>query len=441
MENTQVLVVGAGIAGLTAAYYLKEAGFHPVVIEKSNRVGGRMISDKIDGFTLDGGAQFLMESYPILNSLIDKVGLRQKYVLTSQYMGVVKGGKIHQTQRTKATSVVTGGVFSVPTWLNFMMRSFLLMNKTKKLDPDDYTTWSHYDDQDLESYSYAYFGKEVTDVIIDPLFESLFFQPIRDISKALGLMIIDSFFFRETKVTTALVDGIAILPECLGSQLDVRRNTTVQSVNTRSGRVEVETDQGTFTADRLILAAPATITRKLYQPQDDTEGELLATPYSSTLVVYFALDESYQVDPAIQQNYGVSISKMDRNNIAAFTVEASKERTRAVGGSLFANFLCHDAGTRMFDWEEDKIVQEVLADFEKYLPGAGKHLRFSKIYRWKDALAYSPIGRSKAVARYRKGLSPNTRVYLAGDYMGLACTEGAAETGRWAAYELIKNLR
>jgi oxygen-dependent protoporphyrinogen oxidase len=332
-------------------------------------------------------------------------------------------------------------VFSLPVWLNFMARSAVLMTQTLKLDPDDYTTWSQYDDQDLESYCYKYFGKQVTDVVIEPLFESLFFQPIRDISKALGLMIIDSFFFRKTKVTTALVDGIAILPQKLGSLLDVRNNTTVLSVKTGSAKVELETDQGTFKADRVVLAAPATIARNLYHPQDDTEGQLLATPYSTTVVVYFALNEGYPLDPKIQQDYGICISKQDRQHIASFTVEASKERTRAVGGSLYANFLGSQTGIKMYDWEDERIVKEILADFEKYLPGAGKHLRFSKLYRWKDALAYAPIGRSKAVTHYRKNLDPKTQVYMAGDYMGLACTEGAAETGRWAANELIKNIK
>lgn len=49
MMNGQVVVVGAGIAGLTAGYCLKQAGYHPILVEKSNRVDGRMITDFIDG--------------------------------------------------------------------------------------------------------------------------------------------------------------------------------------------------------------------------------------------------------------------------------------------------------------------------------------------------------------------------------------------------------
>ncbi len=52
MTNQRIVVVGAGIAGLTAAYLLKQKGHQPIVFEKSDRVGGRMITDVVNGFTI-----------------------------------------------------------------------------------------------------------------------------------------------------------------------------------------------------------------------------------------------------------------------------------------------------------------------------------------------------------------------------------------------------
>ena len=40
MKDPRIVVVGAGIAGLTAAYFLKQAGHHPIILEKSDRGGG-----------------------------------------------------------------------------------------------------------------------------------------------------------------------------------------------------------------------------------------------------------------------------------------------------------------------------------------------------------------------------------------------------------------
>ena len=63
-----VIVIGAGLAGLTAARYLQSAGIPTLVIESSERPGGRVKSDLIDGFTLDHGFQVFNPQYPNLKN-------------------------------------------------------------------------------------------------------------------------------------------------------------------------------------------------------------------------------------------------------------------------------------------------------------------------------------------------------------------------------------
>lgn len=59
----RVAVVGAGIAGLAAAYALQEAGLQVVVLEQADVVGGRMQTRSEQGFTWDCGAQFMMTGF------------------------------------------------------------------------------------------------------------------------------------------------------------------------------------------------------------------------------------------------------------------------------------------------------------------------------------------------------------------------------------------
>lgn len=54
------MVVGAGLAGLNAARTLRKAGLNPVVLEASDGVGGRVRTDKVDGFLLDRGFQIYL---------------------------------------------------------------------------------------------------------------------------------------------------------------------------------------------------------------------------------------------------------------------------------------------------------------------------------------------------------------------------------------------
>ena len=67
--HTEVLVVGAGLAGLNAAIYLEAAGVDVTVIESSDRAGGRVASDVIDGFICDRGFQLINAQYPALQEL------------------------------------------------------------------------------------------------------------------------------------------------------------------------------------------------------------------------------------------------------------------------------------------------------------------------------------------------------------------------------------
>jgi protoporphyrinogen oxidase len=76
-----VYIVGAGISGLIAAIELEKKGFSPIVIEASDRVGGRLKTDTIEDFPLDHSFQVLLEAYPMVKTYLDlKVLNLQKLV-------------------------------------------------------------------------------------------------------------------------------------------------------------------------------------------------------------------------------------------------------------------------------------------------------------------------------------------------------------------------
>ena len=68
-NKSEVLVVGAGLAGLNAAIALQNVGLEVVVLEASDRPGGRVTSDLIDGFICDRGFQLINSKYPALQEL------------------------------------------------------------------------------------------------------------------------------------------------------------------------------------------------------------------------------------------------------------------------------------------------------------------------------------------------------------------------------------
>ncbi|MSV85614.1 MAG: FAD-dependent oxidoreductase, partial [Actinobacteria bacterium] len=70
-DQCDVVVVGAGLAGLTAARTLTQAGRLVLLLEASDGVGGRVRTDQIDGFHVDRGFQVLLTAYPELERQLD----------------------------------------------------------------------------------------------------------------------------------------------------------------------------------------------------------------------------------------------------------------------------------------------------------------------------------------------------------------------------------
>jgi phytoene dehydrogenase-like protein len=75
-DRAEVVVVGAGLAGLAAATTLQRAGRDVVVLEASDGVGGRVRTDRVDGFLLDRGFQILLTGYPEVSRQLDVAALR-----------------------------------------------------------------------------------------------------------------------------------------------------------------------------------------------------------------------------------------------------------------------------------------------------------------------------------------------------------------------------
>jgi oxygen-dependent protoporphyrinogen oxidase len=222
----RIVVVGAGIAGLTAAYVLKKEGHDPIVLERSERVGGRMVTDVLNGYTIDYGAQFLMDKFPLLMKLIGRLGLNQELIETNQNIGIVRKGKIRRFCADDMLLPLKTGILSLPGWLRFGLLGYKFSTKIKSLPLNDITAWSDYDDMDAETWSNSYFGHEITNYVIEPPNNGFYFQSLRDISRVVPIVTTSLLFLRKARYTS-LRGGICVLPKRLASELDVRLSSPV----------------------------------------------------------------------------------------------------------------------------------------------------------------------------------------------------------------------
>src|SRR5437879_7899540 len=74
-RDADVIVIGGGIAGLGAAVRLKDRGLEPLVLEAESRVGGRMTTDRVNGFVVDRGVTLFGNAFGSMRALVKRLGL------------------------------------------------------------------------------------------------------------------------------------------------------------------------------------------------------------------------------------------------------------------------------------------------------------------------------------------------------------------------------
>jgi phytoene dehydrogenase-like protein len=117
-----VVIVGGGLAGLAAARRLDRAGVEWLLVEASDRLGGRVATDVIDGWRLDRGFQVLNTAYPRVPALVDIDALDMRY-FTSGVL-VRRGGELHRLENPlrdplKAPQTLTSGVGTLADRIKF----------------------------------------------------------------------------------------------------------------------------------------------------------------------------------------------------------------------------------------------------------------------------------------------------------------------------------
>jgi len=437
METTSrdVLVIGAGIAGLSAAYFIAKAGLSVTVLEASERVGGRMTTDKVDGFLIDRGAQFLSTEYFLLLSLAADLGLESYVRETSSWSGILRNGKICRTRADNPMHALTSGLLQLPAWARLGWRSWQLRNALSSLPLNDYSQWAEFDSESVSTWANRALHESVLEYVLEPMLHGFYFQEPESTSAALSMALL-GFGYRRGKTLT-LAGGIGMLPDALASRLDIVKNSPVTRIESGTEAVTVTTNGSTLKAKHVVLATPANEANNLYQAVDDVTRRLMATRYSQTINIAVMTDETFDLPDVVTDVYGVLIPRCERRSIVAIGIENNKNRNSFPKGQLLNIMLSNARACALMDMTDDVIAKSAIEEAESLFPLLSAHVVATRVYRWKAAEPYSNVGRAKDLRHYREAFHPLTqRVILTGDYMSMPFTEGAAESGRWAASQI-----
>ncbi len=258
-----VVVIGAGLAGLTAARTLAAAGLEVAVLEASDGVGGRVRTDVVDGYRLDRGFQILLTAYPELSRWLDLDALR----LASFDPGaeVRVDGRFHRVgdPRRRPADVLSTVRAPIGTWADKVRVLALAASVTRGPAAD---LLRRPDRSTLERLDDAGFGPLIIERFFRPLFAGIQLDPALEVSSRRFEIIL-----RMLAVGAAAVPalGMGAIPEQLAAGLPrgvLRLDAPVERVEGTSawlgdgtqvrGRALVVATSGPVAADLLGLDDP-----------------------------------------------------------------------------------------------------------------------------------------------------------------------------------------
>lgn len=411
-KYTDVLIIGAGLAGLTAARVLKEAGKSITIIEASDDVGGRVRTDEVDGFLLDRGFQVLLTAYPETKRFLDYGALDlRKFdpgaLILNKNGTTTIGDPLRQPASLISTLLSSAGTFTDK--MRMLRLKLKLGRKTiEQIFADKETTTMAY----LQN---AGFSKQIIGQFFKPFMTGIFLEDQLSTSSRMFEFVFKMFGEGDAAIPAK---GMRMIPLQLAAGLSPGELILNEAVTAIEGK-QVQTSNGSAYHASFILVA----TNQLQLPQPYQQ---MAASYHSVTNMYFTAAKKPFTRPLIALN---ALPGRLVNNIAVMDQVAPGY---APGGdalislSLIGNHSAED-GT--------KLQARVINELKYWYPDAlnWKHLRTYHV-------AYAlPNDDRVSNLPDEKAMRLNETCFVCGDYLMNGSINAAMKSGRLAA-EAIMNV-
>ncbi|MXX70002.1 MAG: FAD-dependent oxidoreductase [Gemmatimonadales bacterium] len=440
--NRNVVVVGAGMAGLGAAYTLRKHGLDVTVFEASPDIGGRVTGKQIDGFHVDVGANVFLESYGTIRQLASELGVSLKRTPVPINGGVYRSGRFHGFYGggSPASRLKTAGTFLQFRLLSPKgLRQALRFVKMLKARANDLSFDDHRRILDLDTgastteFFESNFGTEVLERFIQPNLSSYTLGYPEEVGAAYAMVAAWDFGLN-AGAWPCLPDGgpgvfvNALARACAERGGGIRVSTPVDRIVLEDGAVRgVVTEAGFVEADAVVCATTATKALEIIPRLPSGIRDVLRqVTYSKCCRVFFGVDSSpfptdwYAV--AFPRETGALMTGMSDSAVMA-------PETVPEGRALVDALVIGRRAEELFALSDEEASQQVLAEIRDYFPTMARPL-FTHVHRWDEAVCLAPGGMMTALDRMRgQDLADVRGLFLAGEYMGVPSTNGALRSG------------
>jgi oxygen-dependent protoporphyrinogen oxidase len=354
----KVAIIGAGISGLTTAYYIKkyQPTWQVTIFESEDKVGGKMQTDSVDGFNFEAGSNGFLSNKPDTLEFVNDIGANE-LLLSSNDNARVRF--IYNNELIKLPSspkeFFTTPLLSLFSKLRVMCEILI----PKKSDDKDET---------VEEFGYRRLGKEFTNNFLDAFVTGVFASTAEKLSiKAAFPAIVKmedeygSLFkamFKKKKkdagpggklmsFTNGVGTFIDYLEYYLTKKLDVKiiKEAFVTNVTDTNSSFVVDSAKGNYSFTKVVMATPSYITSSILEENyPELSEKLLDIKYSPVSVVGFGYN--YLEDPL--QGFGLLTTKAAEQKVLGVLWDSSIFENRAPIGKKLLRVMIGGARNSEF---------------------------------------------------------------------------------------------
>ena len=451
-----ITIVGAGIAGLSAAFELQQSGFEVMLLEGSERLGGKILTSEIEGFNIDAGPDSFLTRDPEMRELCFSLGVGDELVPpTGKPAKVWVDGEMHNLPKRH--------FLGVPLDLDELDELSLLTEegaKRAKLDltlPDNKPK----EGETVGSLIRRRLGDEVMDRLVGPLLGGINAGDADDLCLESGVpqlfnasqgdfslvRSIQDFLKNQNRDPASPVflthpDGLQTVVKRLEEQIDsnIRRNERVTSVEISDNSILVKGSQE-YQTDAVILCIPAFVAAKLLQDScPDTSNLLAKIQYASMAFITFGFNKG---DVPQFNGSGFLIGRDENLLTTACSWTSEKWSHLKNDDTVFLRLSVGRFGdTKALAMEDDALIKNLNGELAT-LTGINADPIATRVTRWPNSFPQYELGHGDRINVIRQQAALEMPgMFLAGSpYKGIglsACIRDGIDQARKAKNFLMQ---
>lgn len=441
-----VVIVGGGLAGLSAAWRLRHWDIE--VLESADRVGGRIRSEKRGQYWLNWGGHMFAGPDTATAQLFAETGTKAISIpgsLTGMALNgkFLSSGPIHTYPLRLPMSLgARVSVMAKGARLGYDVLRYARAVRPRPGESSEMRQQRVYDFENDRSFA-DYVGRLSEDA-------QAFFLPtvtrssvdIHELAAGAGIGYFSLIWNIGAGLNRYVMGGPSTLTETMAQAMRerIQLGTEVHEVVHESDHVVVryrrDGQEHEVRARTAVLATPATVTHKLaVNLPADTREALGQVKYGPLVSGAFLTKET--TPQPYDGTYGMAVGK--KSFIVALNhgnLVRGRETARQPGGSLMT-FSSASQARALLNLTDDEIRARYIADLDSIFPGFAGNVEESHVARWPLGAPYCFPGRGRIQSVLTR---PNGRVFLAGDYLGTFYTDTAISSGFSAAQEAASLL-